>query len=93
MNHDASCPVFRGADPDVCDGDCTRRRPTRAAAGREMRLLHVKLRQAGVRNRTERLARVSEQIGRPVASCTELTDREVRAVAAWADRKIQESQR
>ncbi|MBP2370287.1 hypothetical protein [Pseudonocardia parietis] len=108
LDHDSACPVFRGADPDECDGDCAPKQllhtappmrsnatPTRdrAATGREMRRLQVLLRQAGVRNRTERLARVSEQVGRPVASCTELTEREVRVVAAWADQKIQEKQR
>lgn len=93
LAHDRTCPVFRGADPDLCGcDDETPAAPAtprdRPATPREMQRMQALFRAAGITDRTERLARTGGLIGRRVASCSGLSERETRVVCAWLEKRI-----
>lgn len=95
QQHDARCPTVRGADPDECRcADHDQAGPAdRPATAAELRRMHALFRKAGITDRVKRLTRTGELIGRRVASCSGLSERETRVVCAWLDQKIAEAQR
>ena len=92
--HYPRCPVARGADPDLCRCHVDEHSPgDRPASPAEMRRVQVLFRQAGITDRTERLARTGHLVGRRVTSCNQLTEAETRAVCAWLEQTITEARR
>lgn len=85
--HDDRCPTAQGADPEYCRCDHpdllgqAAPPPDRAASPAEQRRLQALFTNAGY-SRAERLALIGDVIGRPVASSSELTEHQNRAVCA-----------
>lgn len=95
QQHDHDCLTGRGADPDLCGCDLetpVARRPApprdRPATPPQRQRMQSLFRAAGITDRTERLARTGELIGRRVTSCSELTERQNQLVCAQLESQI-----